>query len=378
MVSVVVLCVEILLDIIGFCGGIIVLIRATDNRMQRAWGTLATALSLLLLCDNIEWIWLFSQQPDGVPFFIEVPMNHLSMWHMVRTVIFFQFFSLFPAASLRPGWMTLTRVINHSIPVLIIFCIACCYEVFNGHYTVLKSFADIRENLGQQDVKLRLLLFIVTVITPSINFLFPYMRRWIPIRRKQSKVMAVYMICFGVIMSGYIWLMLGTSGFSFNLFGCIVILSTIYISILYICDGNPLSLPPLPVEEMKQEEIEAIREIEVSQVVLELYNSLEAYMKNEKPFIKPNYSLQELLQVLDTNEHRLNKAFHYDGFSGFRDYINFHRLLYFKEQAALQTDLTVKELMYKSGFTSRSSFYRYFASIEKMSPSEYMERLHTC
>ncbi|MFR2071149.1 MAG: helix-turn-helix domain-containing protein [Bacteroides nordii] len=38
-------------------------------------------------------------------------------------------------------------------------------------------------------------------------------------------------------------------------------------------------------------------------------------------------------------------------------------------------ELTVKELMYKSGFTSRSSFYRYFSNIEKMSPSEYMEML---
>lgn len=375
MVSVVVLCVEILLDVIGLCGGIIVLVRATDNRIQRAWGVLAISLSLLLLCDNIEWIWLFSQQPDGVTLFTEVPMNHLSLWHMVRTVVFFQFFSLFPVASLRPGWMTVTRVINHCIPVLIIFCIACCYELFNGHYTVLKSFSDIQKNLTHQNVMLRLVLFIVTVITPSMNFFFPYMKRWVPIRRKQSSVMAIYMICFGVIMSGYIWLMLGTSGLSFNLFGCIVILPTIYISILYICDGNPLSLPPLPVEDLKSEEIEAIREIEVSQVVLELSNSLEVLVKGGKPFINPQYSLSDLLKDLDTNEHRLNKVFHYDGFSGFRDYINFHRLQYFKEQAALQTDLTVKELMFKSGFTSRSSFYRYFASIEKMSPSEYMEKL---
>ena len=375
MVSVVILCVEILLDVIGLCTGIIVLVRAIDNRIQQAWGLLAVTLSLLLLCDNIEWIWIFSQQPHGVPLFIEVPMDHLSMWHMVRTVVFFQFFSLFPVASLRPGWMTATRIINHCIPIFIIICIACCYQLFNGHYTVLRSFSAIGANLQYQDVQLRLILFLLTVITPSMNFLFPYMKRWVPIRRKQSSVMAIYMICFGMIMSGYIWLMLGTSGVSFNLFGCIVILPTIYISILYIGDGNPLSLPPSPVEDLESEDIEAIREIEVSQVVLELCKSLDHLMKTEKPFIKPQYSLPELLKELDTNEHRINKAFHYDGFTGFRDYINFHRLQYFKEQAVLDTNLTVKELMFKSGFTSRSSFYRYFANIEKMSPSEYMEIL---
>lgn len=187
--------------------------------------------------------------------------------------------------------------------------------------------------------------------------------------------MSIYMICFGMIMSGYIWLMLGTCGLSFNIFGYIVILPTIYLNMLYISDGNPLSLPPLPIEDLKLEEIEAIKEIEVSSIVLELHNNLQTFMKEKSPFINPQYSLQDLLEALDTNEHRLNKAFHYDGFSGFRDYINFNRLQYFKEQAVMQKDFTVKELMFKSGFTSRSSFYRYFSSIEKISPSEYMEML---
>ena len=84
----------------------------------------------------------------------------------------------------------------------------------------------------------------------------------------------------------------------------------------------------------------------------------------------PQYALQDLLNDLNTNENRLDKALHYDGFSGFRDFINFHRLQYFKEQARLQKDLSVKELMFMSGFTSRSSFYRSFANVEKMSPGE--------
>ena len=120
---------------------------------------------------------------------------------------------------------------------------------------------------------------------------------------------------------------------------------------------------------------QAIKEIEVSPVVLELSEQLMAFMKGHTPFTNPQYSLQNVLTDIGTNEHRFNKVLRYNGFSGFRDYINFNRLQYFKEQAALRKELTVKELMFMSGFTSRSSFYRYFASIEKMSPSEYMERL---
>ena len=378
MVNVIVLCIELLLDIVGLVLGILVYSRSSDNNgLTKAWGVLAITLSLLLLCDNLEWMWIFSRGgEETIPRFTEVPMNHLSIWHIVRVIVFFQFFSIFPIASLKPGWMTFSRVVSLCIPILLITCIACCYEFFNGHYTTLKSFASIRENIGEQDVRVRLMLFIINVITPSVNFLFPYMRRWIPVRRKQSQAMSIYMMCFAIIMSGYIWLMLGTSGLCFNVFGYIVILPVLFLNILYLRNENPLSLPPQPVEELEMKEIEAIREIEVSPVVLELSNQMQSLMKHSKSFTNPLYSLQDFLNDLNTNENRLNKALHYDGFSGFRDYINFHRLQYFKEQARLQKNLTVKELMFLSGFTSRSSFYRYFASVEKMSPSEYMEMLN--
>ena len=154
-----------------------------------------------------------------------------------------------------------------------------------------------------------------------------------------------------------------------------MVVPTILLNILYLRNDNPLSLPPLPAIDLSRQEIEAIKEIEVSPVVLELSEQLMAFMKGHTPFTNPQYSLQNVLADIGTNEHRFNKVLRYNGFSGFRDYINFNRLQYFKEQAALRKELTVKELMFMSGFTSRSSFYRYFASIEKMSPSEYMERL---
>lgn len=375
MTSVVALFIELLLDIVGFVTGILVLKRSFESRLRRAWGMLAIALSLLLLCDNLEWMWLFSQGVERVPFFVDVPMDHLSIWHMVRTVIFFQLFSLFPIASLKPGWMISSRILNMLIPVLLIVCISCCYQFFNGQYTLLGSFDAIWQNIGNTDVIVRLLLFIVSVLAPSINFLLPFLGKWIPFRRRQSRGMYIYMGCFALIMSGYIWLMLGTSGLSFNLFGYFVISPTIYLNILYIRNDNPLSLPPLPIENLNQQQINTIKEIEVSPLILELSDRLQAFMIEHTPFVNSQYSMQDLLEDMKTNEHRLSKVLRYNGFSGFRDYISFRRLQYFKEQAVLKKELTVKELMFMSGFTSRSSFYRYFASLENMSPSEYIEKI---
>ena len=376
MVSVIVLCMEILLDVVGLVAGIAVLARSSDNKLQRAWGILATSLSALLLGDNIEWIYLFSKGVEGIPRFTDLPMDHLSLWHIFRVIIFFQFYSLFPMASLRPGMLTLSKIINLTIPTILICCIIICYQVFNGNVTELNSFSAIWANLGYQDVIVRLLLFVVSVIAPCATFLFPFVRKWVPSRRKKSTAMLFYMISSGMIMVGYIWLMLGTSSLCFNLFGYLVIIPVIYMNILYLKDENPLTLPPSPDKDLETEEIEAIREIEVSPVVLELNEKIQILMQEKIPFTDAKYSLRDMLDELETNENRLNKALRYNGFSGFRDYINYNRLQYFKEQAMLNKSLTVKELMFKSGFTSRSSFYRYFASVEKMSPSEYMDMLN--
>ena len=143
MTSVIMLFIELLLDIVGLVTGGIIWAHSSESKIRKAWGMLATTLSLLLLCDNIEWMWLFSRGVEEIPRFVEVPMDHLSIWHIVRVIFFFQLFSLFPIASLKPGWMTLTRITNYCIPILLIVCIACCYQFFNGHYTMLKSFAAI-------------------------------------------------------------------------------------------------------------------------------------------------------------------------------------------------------------------------------------------
>ena len=90
MTSVIMLFIELLLDIVGLVTGGIIWAHSSESKIRKAWGMLATTLSLLLLCDNIEWMWLFSRGVEEIPRFVEVPMDHLSIWHIVRVIFFFQ------------------------------------------------------------------------------------------------------------------------------------------------------------------------------------------------------------------------------------------------------------------------------------------------
>lgn len=103
MTSVIMLFIELLLDIVGLVTGGIIWAHSSESKIRKAWGMLATTLSLLLLCDNIEWMWLFSRGVEEIPRFVEVPMDHLSIWHIVRVIFFFQLFSLFPIVT--EAWM---------------------------------------------------------------------------------------------------------------------------------------------------------------------------------------------------------------------------------------------------------------------------------
>lgn len=376
VISVILLFFELLLDLVGLIAGGLVIHRSSDNKLQFTWGVLACTLSGLLLFDNLEWFYLLRQGDDTIRPFMPIPMEHLSIWHIFRVILFFQFYSLLPIASLKPGWLTFPRIVTFYVPALFISCIIVCYESFNGYNTTLKSFDEILANMDKQDVALRFFLFVFSVIAPTCNFLFPYLNKWIPFHRKQSKAMLFYIISYAMIMSAYLWLMLGTSGISFNLFGLVVIVPVMYLNILYLRDENPLAEPPCPVEELQADEREAMKEVEVSPAVLELCDQLQRLMKENVPFTVTGYSLPDLLQELGTSEYKLNKAFRYRGFTGFKDYINFCRLQYFKELAAMNKDRTVKELMFMCGFTSRSTFYRLFSNLEKMSPSEYIEMLN--
>ena len=106
---------------------------------------------------------------------------------------------------------------------------------------------------------------------------------------------------------------------------------------------------------------------------LPLFVSIDSYLRCHHPYTDPNYTLQQLADSQEVKPFIVSKAIKSGGFTGFREYINCLRLEYFKRLAAEENNLSIKELMFRSGYTSRSTFYRNFAARYGISPTKYLE-----
>jgi len=109
----------------------------------------------------------------------------------------------------------------------------------------------------------------------------------------------------------------------------------------------------------------------------DLQTRLMDLMVNEKVFLNPEISLDDLSQKLSVSSKKisqlLNETFHQNYF----DFVNSHRI---EEAKRLMTEskdpkITVLEIMYQAGFNSKSSFNTLFKKKTGLTPTEYKKNL---
>ena len=96
-------------------------------------------------------------------------------------------------------------------------------------------------------------------------------------------------------------------------------------------------------------------------------------LNRQHPYTDQRYNIELLAKSLNKQEHDISAAIKSQGFTGFREYINYLRLEYFRQLAAENPKSNVKELMFACGFTSRATFYRNFSEKYGVSPSKFIE-----
>lgn len=104
-----------------------------------------------------------------------------------------------------------------------------------------------------------------------------------------------------------------------------------------------------------------------------LQTQLEAYMREEKPYLDTELTLSKLAQQLNTTTHELSQVINESFAKGYAEYINDHRLQMAKalliDPAHKQTKIA--SIAYDCGFNSVSTFNTLFKKQTQLTPSQY-------
>jgi len=107
-----------------------------------------------------------------------------------------------------------------------------------------------------------------------------------------------------------------------------------------------------------------------------LFNRLLDFMKTQRPYLEPNLSLKELSEMMEVPAKNISQIINEKQNQNFNDFINTFRieesLLHLKDKEMPRK--TILEILYASGFNSKSSFNLVFKRYTGCTPMEYRKK----
>jgi AraC-like DNA-binding protein len=105
----------------------------------------------------------------------------------------------------------------------------------------------------------------------------------------------------------------------------------------------------------------------------ELHRALIQLMAQTAPYKKSELSINDLASELDVHPNYLSQVINEKEKKNFYDFVNTYRIEEFKRLIAIpkNRNFTLLSLAYDCGFSSKSSFNRYFKKATGQTPSEY-------
>lgn len=105
--------------------------------------------------------------------------------------------------------------------------------------------------------------------------------------------------------------------------------------------------------------------------------SLETLIKDKQPYLESDLSINELASLIPCTPKHLSQVINEVYESNFFDFINKHRIEEAKKQLRNASDdkLTILEVLYASGFNSKSSFNTAFKKFTNQTPTEFKNSL---
>jgi AraC-like DNA-binding protein len=147
-----------------------------------------------------------------------------------------------------------------------------------------------------------------------------------------------------------------------------------------IATTTPEITEPIPVlEEVVLEKPKYQKSGLTPDVAYSLKQKLARVMENEKLYTQSELTLSDLAARLETLPNHLSQLLNDVEGKNFYDYINTLRIEEFKRLVATpeSSRFTLMGLATSSGFSSKSSFNRYFKKVTGVAPSEYLKTIST-
>ena len=104
-------------------------------------------------------------------------------------------------------------------------------------------------------------------------------------------------------------------------------------------------------------------------VYSELLEKIRKLMSDEKLYLYPNLKVSDLAMRLNSNRNYVYNAINVEMGISFSDYINGQRIDYASQLLEEHPELSINDVMFKSGFTSTSAFYRNFKKFKGITPT---------
>ena len=101
----------------------------------------------------------------------------------------------------------------------------------------------------------------------------------------------------------------------------------------------------------------------------ELLEKIRKLMSEEKLYLYPNLKVSDLARLLNSNRNYIYNAINVEMGISFSDYINSQRIDYASQLLKANPELSINDVMFKSGFTSTSAFYRNFKKFKGITPT---------
>ena len=267
-------------------------------------------------------------------------------WEMVGGDLLAWLILAYPSELLRPGWLTWKNGLKRILPVVV---------------------------LGAIDMfvpwDLRWLLALVPVVWVALLFRhLHYYRRhaeenYGSVEQTDEKWVIRYLQMTLVLGISYTYLC-----FSDEPTRLFTQQWLMFFVIIYTNDQIIFHAKPWIENAEEEEEEEEVTEIEPNS---EYREKLEQWMETEKPYLNPDFRLNDLRQILPLNRTYLSQLIHAEYDCTFYQFVTNYRIEEAKRLMKEKPDLKMQDIAEQCGFSSPVVFSRIFARETGETPSEW-------